>query len=240
MRPRHFVAIVLVIAGTLALNATRVWATNVDVSVSSACVGSTWTVTAHARNTHDAPLHVAFANSVEGWATVLAPAGQAGSSKSVPINVEGATFHYQWSSTDGHLIGTLSDTITRPQGCGDVPATSTPPTTTCAQAIPVRDDCGGATTVPTTAPVATTTPPDATVPPVTTAPPAPVVREQVPVSHPKIALPPTCLKQANCAHVESIPEPAPGQHLGVGSALAIFVIAVLGFGWLIVWDRRRL
>lgn len=165
-------------------------ATNIDVTASSGCVGHEWVMQFSARNTHNAPLDIRL-DTTQGPGTVriLAP----GAVYATKFTGSTGPFTWQWSSTNGHLIGTTSGTFTRPEGC-------TAPTTVPATTAP--------TTVPDTTAVATTVPVASDVSVATTAPPAPDVRgsapADVPPGPPKAAvvvpvhLPASCFTRADC------------------------------------------
>lgn len=145
------IAIIGVIGGASLYHAGEAGATNLDVSVGSKCVGTTWVVTPSVHNVHTAPLHFVFDNSVKKWSGVLA----AGASDKTDLTVPGDKFSYTWSTTDGILVGKTSDTLSRPSGC------QLPTPTTVISTVPATVP----TTVPTTTPT-TAAPPPSTTPPV--------------------------------------------------------------------------
>lgn len=167
---RFVIAAALVALGIVGLVrfASTAGATNLDVSVSSACEGTLWVVRPTVHNAHDAPLHFKFDNSVELWGGTV----DAGKTISARIIAPGDTFNYEWSTTDGILIGTKKATLTRPTGCSVATTTTSTTTTT------VPEETSTTTTVP---PVVASAPPvEHQSPPA--GPPVPAERERTPLT----------------------------------------------------------
>lgn len=156
-------------------------ATNIDVEAHSFCNSQhRWEVDLGATNTHNAPLVIQNNNSTEPIGTTLAAAGHPGDAVLWQIFPGGSTFAYTWSTSNGILIGKISDTLHRPEGCTVPDTTTTTPATTVPTTVPET------TAVPTTVPATVdSTVVDMTVP--TTAPRegAPV---DVPLGPPKAAV----------------------------------------------------
>lgn len=232
MKLRHLLAFLLVLTAVIALNASRVWATNASVSYAQTC--DTATVTFH--STWDG-------GTIHG--TVLGPSPEIAfnvpplATTKVTFKIIPTPLKVTVSSSNGHLVGTLTHTFTA-DGCG---TTTTIPPTTAPGIVP-----GPTSEVPTSNTPTTSVVPDAatstSVPPPTptvTGPPTSSSTSPAPtaglVHSPVSGLPAACLK-APCHHVLSIPEPDTG-HLDTRAALVAFVAALFVAGTIIVSLRRR-
>lgn len=149
-----------VAAGAVVLPAHLAGATDGDLTFRQNCDAAIVVVTSHYA---EGVIHVNIDAPVNGGGDV-APL----ETKEFPFGWNGMnTMHVVVSSSNGHLNGkapgaTFDHTFHLSENCTTptTPVPTTPPTTTCEQAIPGRADCTG----PTVPPVATTVGPCVTAP----------------------------------------------------------------------------
>jgi LPXTG-motif cell wall-anchored protein len=133
MKPRHLVAFLAVVAGTLALNATRVWATDLNVTQSDSCAG----INVHIVSVWDGVTKVYVDDGTSPIHVDVAPH----ETRDVPVQWNARTeVRVVVSAPAAHLHGAVDVTHTLPASC----------TTTTTEAPP-------STTSPTTAPTAPST-----------------------------------------------------------------------------------
>lgn len=150
MKPRHLVAFLLVVAGTLALNASRVFATDLNVTQSDSCAG----INVHIVSVWDGATKVYVDDGTSPIHIDVAPH----ETRDVPVQWNFRTeVHVVVSAPAAHLHGEVDVTHTLPASCATT-TTEAPPSTTSP------------TTAPTAPPTSATPPSADTSPPATTAP----------------------------------------------------------------------
>ncbi len=188
LHPIRFTAAALTVGAVIFAGAGVASATNASTAVSSTCPDGRWTVAMSVTSQFDGTIHVTL-DDAHGPTPLMALGPFATKTITEHPDAGWDSWSWRWSTPDGILNGdAISGTVTRPADCGQTPPTSTPPTTTCAGAIPPRADCG-ATTVPpaTTVPATPTSPAETTtVPPpvVNTADTPTAVQRPTPTTHP--------------------------------------------------------
>jgi LPXTG-motif cell wall-anchored protein len=194
---------VCAIAGYLAVAQGIASATDASATVNVKCVDaakSLWSATVTFTNQWDGPTVVTLDASLAAFhaSHTLTGNGDTWTPTAFVTSDSAITFRAS-SDHPEHFHNAIPATVNRPAGCVAL-ATSeptTPPTTTCEQAIPPRVDCAGPPKAPpgTQAPTTTVAPPavsDDTPTSIVTTAPAPTVKKAVaPPTTARIALPAT-------------------------------------------------